>query len=193
MKQAAKILSALLIIFLSQACGLNDLSKHQIKTLDSLGGAVNAATQTLQKNDSTAINKLLKTYQIYAQFINTKLIDTLSKSEAIEISGFFESGESLLAYMSNRTKLLNRLKLINNQTQKLSKDIQNHAIDEEQAEVYFQNEINEAGQVIPIVMNEQKLYYTNVQKLIASTHLVKEIIKQHNQQQLPIIVDTQNN
>lgn len=193
MKQAAKILSALLIIFLSQACGLNDLSKHQIKTLDSLGGAVNAATQTLQKNDSTAINKLLKTYQIYAQFINTKLIDTLSKSEAIEISGFFESGESLLAYMSNRTKLLNRLKLINNQTQKLSKDIQNHAIDEEQAEVYFQNEINEAGQVIPSVMNEQKLYYTNVQKLTASTHLVKEIIKQHNQQQLPIIVDTQNN
>ena len=193
MKLAAKILSALLLIFLSQACGLNDYAKQQIKTIDSLGGAVNTAIQTLQKTDTSNLSNLLHSYQIYAQFINTKLNDTLSKSDALEVKGFFESGESLLTFESNKNKLLQRLNVLNNQLSKLSSDIHNHAISEEQAEQYFQNEMREAHQVLPMILDQEKLYFTNLQKLSASMHLIKEIIKQHNQQQLPFIVETQNN
>jgi len=192
MKNIAKIIAFFIVFVLASACGINNVSKQQIKSLDSLNGVINTAILSLQKTDSLQLKKVLTRYDEYAQFINSKLNDTLSKSEAIDLKIFFESAEVLKRFNNNKINLLSRLKLINTQVSKLSADIANKAISTQEANIHFKNEVSEANRLTPLAFEQEKLYYLNYQKLNQSIQKVEEIIKQHNQNQLPIVVENLN-
>lgn len=192
MKHLAKI-TFLFVLVLACACEQNQISKQQVKTLDSLSGSINSAIKALQKTDSSDLNKTLLVFNQYTQFINSKLNDTISKNEAIELAAFAESGEALALFQQNKINLINRLKLIDSQIQKLNSDIQLKTMNSDLIKKYLNEEIREAYKTLPLAIEQEKLYYTNYQKLKQSFFKVEEIIKSYNQQQLPTIIPNPNN
>ena len=190
MKQFVNSLLCLVLIIISQACGINELSKQRVKSLDSLQGAVNTAIQNLQKTDSVSLNALITKYQSYADFINSKINDTLSKSEALNLHGFFESGNFLQAYRINKQTLLQRLNLSNAQLANLGKDIQSHGYNDQLSDQYFKNEWNQTAALMSAFTTQQNAYFENYQKLSQVLPTITEIIKQHNHQHLPIVVES---
>ncbi len=192
MKDIAKIIAFFIVLVLANACGINNISKQQIKSLDSLNGVINTAIINLQKIDTLQFKKALTQFDEYAQFINSKLNDTLSKNEAIDLKNFFESGEELKMFHQNKINLLSRLKIINTQVSHLCADISNKVISTQEANIHFKNEVSEANRLAPLAFEQEKLYYLNYQKLNQSIQKVEEIIKRYNQNQLPIVIANPN-
>ena len=177
---------------LTQSCGVSQLAKQQIKRLDSLSGSVNALRQSMNKIDSLELSKTVTLYRNYASFIQSKVNDTLSKEEALQIKAFFDSGTALENYDANRPLMENRLTLLSKQLSDLSKDIQAQALSDLSADRFFQNEWQQVNNLLPQVLAQEKLFYLNTQKLTQSMPAVMEIIRKHNKQQLPIVILTKN-
>jgi hypothetical protein len=192
MKETVKFCLAIMTAILTQSCGVSQLAKQQIKRLDSLSGSVNALRQSMNKIDSLELSKTVTLYRNYASFIQSKVNDTLSKEEALQIKAFFDSGTALENYAANRPLMENRLTLLSKQLSDLSKDIQAQALSDLSADRFFQNEWQQVNNLLPQVLAQEKLFYLNTQKLTQSMPAVMEIIRKHNKQQLPIVILTKN-
>jgi hypothetical protein len=192
MKETVKFCLAIMTALLTQSCGVSQLAKQQIKRLDSLSGSVNALRQSMNKIDSLELSKTVTLYRNYASFIQSKVNDTLSKEEALQIKAFFDSGTALENYAANRPLMQNRLTLLSKQLTDLSKDIQAQALSDLSADRFFQNEWQHVNTFLPQVLAQEKLFYLNTQKLTQSMPAVMEIIRKHNKQQLPIVILTKN-
>lgn len=186
----ARIITCLLISVLLFSCEQNNLLKQQVKTLDSLSGAINSAALALKETDSSNVKALLSTYQVYTQFINTSIKDTISKSQALDIKSFYESGEALQVFLKNKSALSARLSLLNTQCMRLSEDIRLGEMSSKESTKYFNYETVESIKVIGEVFKQQKIYYSNYEKLLQTIPNIEKIIKSYNNNQLPTIINS---
>ena len=192
MKVISIMIAFTILIFLESACGTTSISKQQIKTLDSLNGAVNTAANALRRTDTISLNKVLDHYFQYKQFINAKLQDTITKSEALDLKVFYNSGEALLNFNKNKLVVLTRLNLLNTQTEKLTKDLIDGHLNEVERKKYFNLELAEANKEIQLAFALEKEYILNFEKFTQSLKAIEDIIRRYNQNQLPTIIKTAN-
>ena len=192
MKVISIMIAFTILIFLESACGTTSISKQQIKTLDSLNGAVNTAANALRRTDTISLNKVLDHYFQYKQFINAKLQDTITKSEALDLKVFYNSGEALLNFNKNKLVVLTRLNLLNTQTEKLTKDLIDGHLNEVERNKYFNLELAEANKEIQLAFALEKEYILNFEKFTQSLKAIEDIIRRYNQNQLPTIIKTAN-
>jgi hypothetical protein len=184
-----RIITCFFIFIIVSSCNQNNILKQQVKTLDSLSGVINSAAMALKETDSSNIQALLITYQIYSQFINSNMRDTISKSQAMELKSFYESGEALQVFLKNKSTLLSRLNLLNTQCMRLSDDIRLGEMNSKESTKYFNYETVESIKVIGEVFKQQKIYYSYYQRLLQSISNIENIIKIYNNNQLPTIIN----
>ncbi len=179
------ILLSLLIIFSS--CK-NDFSEKQIKTLDSLSGALNQKLNELKQVDTAILKKAIAKYDNYKQFIQQNVNDTVSKTEADHIQQFFVCGKNLFDFAENRRSILARGSLINSQLNKLMLDAKENSLEEEKLIEFSTQEKNNAEQLIKNSYGQQQLFQANLQEFKLSLSGVEALIRARNNGQMPTII-----
>lgn len=190
MIKAAK--NSLLILFfagsLFQSCKRNDVYAANVRSLDSLSGAVNALVKEDLKTDTIILAKAISRLTQYKQFIQQNVKDTLTKTEADLLQQFYSSGNSLQNFELNRKSVKARINLINSQIEKLKHDASGKLISEEKLIEFTNSEKKEASHLIDAGHNQQQLFYTNLQEFKTALKGVEELIKVRNNGQLPTII-----
>ena len=112
MKNLGYSLMLVMGLILGQSCNKAENYAEKIKTLDSLGGAMNSRMLELQKVDTILLQKSINRFVYYKEFIELNIHDTLDKIEADQLFDFYESGKNLKNFQNNRNLLLSRSVLI---------------------------------------------------------------------------------
>ncbi len=174
-------------LFFSSCTNSNEQAK-QIKSLDSISGALNQKVIELQKIDTLILEKALTKFNNYKQFIKQNINDTVTKKEADAVQQFFASGTILENFFINRKTILARAQLVNTQLTKLMLDINQNTIEQKQLQEFTFAEKEQANDVIQKSFLQQQLFNTNLQQFKNALPLVEELIKTKNNGQLPTIV-----
>jgi copper homeostasis protein CutC len=176
------------LLLASFSCGENELYRQRSKTLDSLGGAVNAMVQELHRTDTITMLKAVQRYNYYRQFINQNVNDTLSKAEAEQLQHFFTAGSNLENYRTNRYKIMARAEVVASQLKRLSDDTKNKSMDLHQLSAYCENENREAGTLVQTGYTQEKSFHTALEEFRNSMNGVEQIIRSRNHGELPTII-----
>ncbi|MCC6372600.1 MAG: hypothetical protein IT236_16470 [Bacteroidia bacterium] len=177
-----------LTLCLLQSCSRTDLYNQKTKTLDSLNGALNLKVKELQKTDTALLQRCILRYNYYRQFVKQNINDTLTKTEADNLQRFYESGNNLEAFWSNRFALLGRAALMNGQQNKLSDDIKSELVDLPELEKFIEREKAATTQLIDLAASQQKSYYTALEEFKNALREVENLIRARNKGELPTIV-----
>ena len=177
----------LLFCILSSCTNSNEQAK-QIKSLDSISGALNQKVIELQKTDTLILEKALTKFNNYKQFIKQNINDTVTKKEADAVQQFFASGTTLEIFFINRKTILARAQLVNAQLTKLILDITQNTIEQKQLQEFTFAEKEQANDVIQKSFLQQQLFNSNLQQFKNALPMVEELIKTKNNGQLPTIV-----
>lgn len=184
--------NSLFILFFAglffQSCNRNDVYAAEIKSLDSLSGAVNALAKESDKTDTVILDKAILRFNQYKHFIQQNINDTVSKTEADFIQQFYTSGNSLLNFNLNRKSLKARTSLINSQIDKLKSDAKNNLLPEEKLIEFTNLEKKEANNLIETNQKQQQIFYSSLQDFKVSLKGVEVLIKARNNGQLPTVV-----
>ena len=170
------------------SCSKNDEQAKQIKSIDSISGALNQKLSELQKADTVILEKALTKFNDYKQFIKQNINDTVSKKEADALQHFFTSGNNLDGFFLNRQTILARGHLVNAQLNKLILDLKENSLQQNQLNEFMYAEKAQANDVIQKSFLQQQLFQTNLQEFKNALPLVEELIKTKNNGQLPTIV-----
>ena len=183
---------SLLLFFLAglllQSCNNNDIYSTEIKSLDSLSGALNLLKKEVNAIDTISLEKAIIRYNLYKQFIHQNVNDTILKIEADFLNRFYASGKNLESFKFNREQFSCRIDVVISQLDKLKHDTKNKLISEENVILYTNNEKKETGSIIEVSQNQLKLFYTAIQDFKLSLKGVEELIRSRNNGQLPVIV-----
>ena len=184
------IKNILLLIFFGciSSCSNKDEQAKQIKSIDSISGALNQKLSELQKSDTVILEKALTKFNDYKHFIKQNINDTVSKKEAEALQHFFASGNNLEGYYLNRQTILARGHLVNAQLNKLILDLKENTLEQNQLNEFTFAEKEQANDVIQKSFLQQQLFQTNLQEFKNALPLVEELIKTKNNGQLPKIV-----
>jgi hypothetical protein len=184
------IKNILLLIFFGciSSCSNKDEQAKQIKSIDSISGALNQKLSELQKSDTIILEKALTKFNDYKHFIKQNINDTVSKKEADALQHFFASGNNLEGYYLNRQTILARGHLVNAQLNKLILDLKENTLEQNQLNEFTFAEKEQANDVIQKSILQQQLFQTNLQEFKNALPLVEELIKANNNGQLPKIV-----
>jgi hypothetical protein len=188
MKHLIYILFVLALFILTERCGNQDTYRQKIRTLDSLGGAVNAMLGELQRTDTVMIQRSISKYGYYRQFIRQQVNDTLTKPEADVLQQFFSAGKRLESYSHNRLTVLARARLLNSQLVKLTADAREQAIDEESLSRFAQQEHMEAARLMRTGYEQQKTLYQAQKDFSNSLKGVEQLIRARNNGSLPTVI-----
>jgi len=188
MRYFKNIFFVAIVIALFTSCSGNDEQAKQIKSLDSISGALNQKLNELQKVDTIILEKALTKFNDYKQFIKQNINDTVSKKEADALQHFFTSGNNLEGFFINRKTILARGYLVNAQLNKLIADVKANSLEEKQQSEFSFAEREQANDVIQKSFLQQQLFQTNLQEFKNALPLVEELIKTKNNGQLPTIV-----
>ncbi len=182
--------SILLLTFcaLLSSCTNSNEQAKQIKSLDSISGALNQKVIELQKIDTLILEKALTKFNNYKQFIKQNINDTVTKKEADAVQQFFVSGTTLENFFINRKSILARAQLVNAQLTKLILDITQNTMEQKQLQEFTFAEKEQANDVIQKSFLQQQLFNSNLQQFKNALPLVEELIKTKNNGQLPTIV-----
>jgi hypothetical protein len=171
------------------SCNRTAAYEQRGRTLDSLSGAINGLASSLQKQDTVQLQKYLKQFRYYSDFIGASRFDTLDKTAADHLQNFYHSGSALSAFPGNKKTVLARIALLNSQYKRLAEDIRNRAITVEQADEFVDQEKKEAARVLDIGQRQQQLFYRNLEQYRISVKQAEQIIRNYNNGQLPTIVN----
>ena len=183
---------SILFLFLAglliQSCHNKDIYSTEITSLDSLSGVLNLLKKESNAIDTIALEKAIYRYNLYKQFIQQNINDTILKHEADFLNRFYTSGKNLENFKFNREQFSYRLDVINSQLEKLKHDTKNKLISEENVILYSNNEKKETGLLFEVSQNQLKLFYTAMPDFKLSLRGVEELIRLRNNGQLPVIV-----
>jgi predicted transcriptional regulator len=171
-----------------QSCNRNDIYAIEIKSLDSLNGAINALAKEVDKTDTVILGKAILRFEQYKQFIQQNIKDTVTKIEADFIQQFYTSGTRLESFDANRRSLKARTSLVNSQLEKLKNDAKNKLLPEEKIVEFTDHEKKEANNLIEVSHKQQQLFYTSLQEFKTALRGVEDLIKARNSGQLPTVV-----
>ncbi len=181
------ILLLLVSVFFCLSCK-NASYEKQIKTLDSLSGALNQKLIELKQVDTVILAKAISKYTNYKQFIQQNVSDTVSKSEADHLQQFFVCGKNLLDFSENRRSILGRGELINSQLNKLIHDAKENVLDEEKLTQFTNEERNNAELLIKNSFGQQQLFQANLQEFKLSLAGIEALIRARNNGQMPTVI-----
>jgi hypothetical protein len=179
---------SIIFIFLFFSCTKNALYESQLKSLDSLSGALNQKLTELRQVDTVTLKKAITKYNNYRQFIQQNVNDTVNKEEAGHLQQFYSSGKTLEDFAGNRTTILARGSLLNSQISKLVRDIKEQAIDEEKLEQYASGEKQRSQELIKASYKQQQLFEASLQEFKLSLRGIEALIKSRNNGQMPVII-----
>lgn len=183
-----KFFLILICIILVTSCNSNDVIAKELKSLDSISGALNQKIVELKKTDTIILEKALTKFNYYKQFIKQNINDTVSIKEADALKQFFASGNNLEDFYLNRKFILARAQLVNSQLGKLILDLNENTIEQKQLQEFSFAEKEQASDVIQKSFLQQQLFQTNLQQFKTALPLVEDLIKANNNGQLPTIV-----
>ncbi len=187
-KSRIGLLITFFITILLSSCLKNETYEKQIKTLDSLSGALNQKLIEIKQVDTFILKKAIIKYNNYKQFIQQNISDTINKIEADHIQQFFVCGKNLLDFSENRNAILARGDLINSQLNKLIHDAKENVIDEDKLIQFSNQEKNNAEQLIKNSFGQQQLFQANLQEFKLSLSGIETLIKSRNRGQMPVII-----
>ncbi len=170
------------------SCNNSALRENQIRSLDSLSGALNQKLAELKQVDTVILQKAISKYGNFKQFIQQNVTDTISKAEADHIQMFFVSGKNLLDFSDNRRSILARGSLINSQLNKLMLDMKENTLDEEKLLQFSRDEKNNAEQLIRGSYGQQQLFQANLQEFKLSLSGIEKLIRARNNGQMPTVI-----
>jgi hypothetical protein len=181
--------ACLLAAFLSLAsCTRTGQYEQKVKTLDSLGGAVNAMVRQLQEIDTLTLQRSVNRYNWYKQFISQHLNDTVTKEEADQLQHFYASGKSLEQISGNRRLILERAALLNTQLARLGEDLRNRSMSLEQLSHHARYETLEAARLIQAGYRQQKVFHASLEEFRLSLKSIELLIRSRNRGELPTII-----
>jgi len=184
--------SLCLIILLFTSCFKSESYEKQVKSLDSLSGALNQKISELNQVDTVILKKAISKYNNYRAFVKQNINDTVTKAEADFLQQFYTSGQSLIDFAENRTSILSRGELINSQLNKLLTDAKAQNVIEEKLIQFSTNEKMQVVQLIKSSFGMQQLFNANLQEFKLSVPGVETLIKSRNNGQMPTIISETN-
>lgn len=187
-KRGRFLLWAVIVFFLFPACIKNDVYEAQLKSLDSLSGALNQKLAELKQVDTVILKKAIIKYSNYLQFIQQNVNDTLSKEEGDKLQQFNVSGKILSDFSENRTMILARGNLLNSQLNKLMLDVKARSNEEEMINKFYAEEKQNAEKLIKSTYGQQQLFQSNLQEFKLSLTSIENIIRSRNNGQMPTII-----
>jgi len=159
--------------------------------LDSLSGALGLSYQSLLQVDTVRTTKALVLLKQYKSFVKQALMDTLTKTEADALTRFVNEGEVLENFMFNRIQLLTRVRLVVQQTGRLSSDLAAGKVHAEDIQSSIDNEEQEITKLIQVIDKEIKQGQSAILEMRHALPEVEQLIKNRNNNQLPtVITDT---
>jgi hypothetical protein len=156
--------------------------------LDSISGALNQKLIELQKIDTLILEKALSKFNDYKQFIKQNINDTISKKQADALQQFYVSGNNLEDFFINRKLIISRSKLVNLQLTKLSGDVKQNTLEQQQLSEFIFAEKEQANDIIQKGVIQLQLFQSKLQQFKTTLPLVEELIKANNNGELPTIV-----
>jgi len=170
------------------SCNSNDAVTKELKSLDSISGALNQKLIELQKIDTLILEKALSKFNDYKQFIKQNINDTISKKQADALQQFYVSGNNLEDFFINRKLIISRSKLVNLQLTKLSGDVKQNTLEQQQLSEFIFAEKEQANDIIQKGVIQLQLFQSKLQQFKTTLPLVEELIKANNNGELPTIV-----
>lgn len=175
------------LITLWLGCNKPMSESQQVKSLDSLGGALNAMLKELARTDTVLLQKYTSRFGYYSLFIKENVNDTLSKAEADNLKHFCNSGQSLGAFEKNRKLIVIRAQLVSAQLSKLEEyvkssteaDLLNGFIRHEKAEI---QKLTETG------YKELRSFHASVEEFRNSLPGIDGLVRSRNNGKLPTII-----
>ncbi|MGZ3921390.1 MAG: hypothetical protein ACXVO9_13225 [Bacteroidia bacterium] len=181
-------LLAIVIILIFSSCTQNAVYESQLKSLDSLSGALNLKLTELRQVDTVILNKAISKYNNYRQFIQQNVNDTVNKEEANHLQQFYICGKNLSEFSDNRSTILARGSLLNSQINKLITDVKEKAVDEEKLIQFSSQEKQNAKDLIKASYEQQQLFQANLQEFKLSLSGIESLIRSRNNGQMPVII-----
>jgi hypothetical protein len=178
----------LLALVVSQGCGKKDAYSKQIKTVDSLSGALNALVKELEKTDTLLLQRSVARFNDYSKFIEQHIRDTILKTEADNLQHFYAGGYCLENFVTTRKTLLARTVLVRSQLMKLARDIESHSAEPETLTRFIEHEANEAGSLMEVGYEQQRKFHAGFEEFKNSIHGVENLIRSRNRGELPTII-----
>jgi len=170
------------------SCNHAELCSRQVKTLDSLNGAVTGMARELEKADTAMLQKAIARFNYYRQFIRQNINDTINKTEADNLQHFYVSGKALEDFSVNRRSILARAGLINSQLLKLTADAKSNAVEAAQLAEYLMREKSEAKNLVEAGTAQQKIFHESLQEFRICLSGIEQLIRARNNGELPTIV-----
>ncbi|MGZ3899907.1 MAG: hypothetical protein ACXVDC_06240 [Bacteroidia bacterium] len=181
-------LLAIVIILIFSSCTQNAVYESQLKSLDSLSGALNLKLTELRQVDTVILNKAISKYNNYRQFIQQNVNDTVNKEEANHLQQFYICGKNLSEFSDNRSTILARGSLLNSQINKLITYVKEKAVDEEKLIQFSSQEKQNAKDLIKASYEQQQLFQANLQEFKLSLSGIESLIRSRNNGQMPVII-----
>ncbi len=188
-----KTVFVVLISFLLSSCNNGDVKLQQTKTIDSLQTTLLSNKKLLSQIDSTELSKAINKFEIYKQFINSNIKDTINKTDAYAIQSFINAGNNLQTIQLNKINLITRINLLSNQLLKLSTDIKNNSFQSSQINGFIASEKVAQTEISKYCIEEQNNYFKNLQQLKTNLYLVEQFILKRNNNQLPTVINSNPN
>ena len=169
-------------------CGNGAEYQKRKATLDSISGAVNSLASQLRNIDTAALDEQVETFEHYRAFISRSLPDTIGRNMADQLHHFFEAGDKMRAFRTNRRLLLSRASLSISQYQRLGADLIENNIPLEQLDLHLTDEVAQASQLVRSGQDHLRGYFSNTQEFRLLRKQVEQIIRHYNNGQLPTII-----
>lgn len=194
MRCLGHMLLGLCFALMSTGCDPSAAYQAELRSLDSLAGAVGSLTRELQRIDTVKLQKAVTRFNYYRAFIRQNVNDTLSKTEADALQRFYTAGNTLQQVSINNKLVLSRATLMSNQISRLSSDIaaaRGRQI--EQHRSYRMKEEQEVSKLMDVGQAHQQRFFTALETFKNALPEVEQLIRRHNRGHLPVIVkDTLN-
>src|SRR6218665_3811333 len=165
----------------SQGCGKKDAYGRQVKTVDSLSGALSAFVKGMEKRDTLLLQRSVARFNDYRKFVSLHIQDTILKTEADNLQHFYAGGRCLENFAGTRKTLLARAALVNSQLTKLAQDIENRSAAPEALARFIEHETKEAGHLMEAGYDQQRKFHAGFEEFKNSIHGVEILIRSRNQ------------
>lgn len=177
---------SLIISFLS--CKNTHAYDKYIKELDSLKVVVQQAVDNFKTVDSASCFNVYSKQFTYAQYINSHLKDTVTKTVAENLQNFNSVEKGIADYVTLRSSWLNEAQLSIKQLTALSHDLKNGSIDTDEAIEFINTEKTEAEKIIEELKINTESIRKHLELFNQSLPVCEDLVKQLNDGILPDLI-----
>jgi hypothetical protein len=170
------------------SCGRSHLYDKQVALLDSTKIVLQVKLNELKKIETNIQQKGYSKYELYRRFLNSNLKDTINRSEASTIQQFLGSGEIIKQYNDSKAELVHQVETSISQLQKLAGDLKENTIQQQQAQLFFDNEKTHADKLVQTLEKNITAVNIGLMNFKNSVAKTEELLRQINNGQLPSVV-----